>query len=237
MHFNVGNGVFPWRHRRARTNPPRWSDMSANAATEADDIGQLIGAAIRARRRSLGLTMQQLAAQTGLSQPFLSKAERGLAGLSLTSVDRIAEALGISAAGLFGTMAPADRYDVVRRTERPRIQLGEGRQMAAAYTRRSGQASVVEFEDGPADFPDFHYVHRNDQICHVLAGTYEFEVDGEVFPLHAGDTLSIAGQVPNRYRVIESPARLMLVLVSDDAEVVVSPQPGQGTMRRLMPGE
>jgi transcriptional regulator with XRE-family HTH domain len=205
-------------------------------ASETDEIGGLIGSAIRARRHALGLTMQQLAQLSGLSQPFLSKVERGLAGPSLSSVDRIAEALGISAAGLFGTMASDQRYDLVRRAERPRIPMSDGWTTATAYTRRSGQASIVEFEGGPTELPPFHYVHRNDQVCHVLAGAYEFEVDGNVMVLRSGDTLSIAGQVPNRYRVVRSPARLLLVLVSEDAEVVASPQSGRVITRPIDAG-
>lgn len=207
--------------------------MAKSTPPEPDDIGCLVGSAIRTRRRTLGLTMQQLAQLSGLSQPFLSKVERGLAGLSLTSVERIAEALGISAAGLFGAMASDHRHDVVRRSERPRIQMTDGWSTATAYTRRSGQVSIVEFEGGPTALPPFQYLHRNDQVCHVLAGVYEFEVDGELMTLRAGDTLSIAGQVPNRYRVARSPARLLLVLVNEDAEVVASPQPGRVITRPI----
>jgi hypothetical protein len=54
--------------------------------------------------------------------------------------------------------------------------------------------------------------------------------------LRAGDTLSIAGQVPNRYRVVRSPARLLLVLVSEDAEVVASPQSGRVITRPIDAG-
>ena len=110
-----------------------------------------------------------------MSQPFLSRVERGLAGLSLTSVDRIAEALGISAAGLFGTMASDDRHDVVCRSERPRIQLGGDWAATTAYTRRSGQVSM------------------------------------------------------------RSAARLLLVLVSEDVEFVVSPEPGRASTRPAAP--
>jgi quercetin dioxygenase-like cupin family protein len=137
---------------------------------------------------------------------------------------------------LFGTMASDQRYDLVRRAERPRIPMSDGWTTATAYTRRSGQASIVEFEGGPTELPPFHYVHRNDQVCHVLAGAYEFEVDGSVMVLRAGDTLSIAGDVPNRYRVVRSPARLLLVLVSEDAEVVTSPQPGRVITRPIDAG-
>jgi hypothetical protein len=41
--------------------------------------------------------------------------------------------------------------------------------------------------------------------------------------------------VPNRYRVVRSPARLLLVLVSEDAEVVVSPQSGRVITRPITP--
>ena len=44
---------------------------------QAGPEAQAIGAAIRRRRRSLGLTLVQVAEATGLSHPFLSQLERG----------------------------------------------------------------------------------------------------------------------------------------------------------------
>ncbi|MFT3851761.1 MAG: XRE family transcriptional regulator [Ilumatobacteraceae bacterium] len=201
-----------------------------------DDIARLVGSAVRTRRLALELTMQQLAEQTGLTQPFISKVERGLARLSIASINRISEALGVSAAGLFGSMSSDQRYDVVRRADRPRLQIDDDDvSVVRAFTRRAGQVSIVEFEGGPSKLHPFHFLHRNDQICVITAGRYEFEVDGDLLTLGSGDTVSIAGQVPTRYRVLRSPARMLLVLVSEDVDVVRRPGPGRGSQRRPLP--
>ncbi|MGO1880527.1 MAG: helix-turn-helix domain-containing protein, partial [Microbacterium gubbeenense] len=54
------------------------------------------GAAIRARRLDLGMTIVQLAELADLSHPFISQVERGKASPSLDSLARIARALGTS---------------------------------------------------------------------------------------------------------------------------------------------
>ncbi|WP_116997734.1 helix-turn-helix domain-containing protein [Desertimonas flava] len=61
-----------------------------------DELALRLGVAIRKWRRARNMTMQQLAAVAGVSQPFLSQIERGQARPSMGSLDRIA--LGISPA-------------------------------------------------------------------------------------------------------------------------------------------
>src|SRR5258708_36529435 len=55
-----------------------------------------IASAIRARRRRLGLTLQELAAKSGLSAPFLSQPERNHATPSSTSLIPRAAALDVA---------------------------------------------------------------------------------------------------------------------------------------------
>lgn len=189
--------------------------------TAVEELHETIGRAIRLRRLDRGLTMAQLAESAGLSQPFLSKVERGLGALSMGALDRVAKSLGTSAVGLLaGSESPA-MIDVVRRSERramPAYEHDEG--MGQALTRRSSQLRVVEFDSGPTRFSDLPYVHRNDSVCVVLSGTYEFELNGTLLTLGEGDSVSCSGGVHQRYRVIERPARLLLVLVSEDVDVV-----------------
>jgi transcriptional regulator with XRE-family HTH domain len=183
-----------------------------------------MGQAIRSRRLEQGLTMAQLAERADLSQPFLSKVERGLGRLSMSAIDRVAKALGTSAVGLFAGSEPPAPIDVVRRDERLQVDAydhGEG--IGQALTRRSGQLRVMEFVGGPEDFADTPYVHRNDSVCVVLSGTYEFEFDDTVVVLHDGDSVSAGGGVGLRYRVVEKPARMLLILVSEDVDVAQRP--------------
>jgi transcriptional regulator with XRE-family HTH domain len=55
-----------------------------------------VGKMIRARRMQLDLTLAEVAKRSGLSSPFLSQVERGSAGLSVTSLKQIAQALEVS---------------------------------------------------------------------------------------------------------------------------------------------
>ena len=69
--------------------------------TVLDDEALALGTRIRERRRALGLSLVRLAAMTDLSHPFLSQVERGHARPSVTSLQRIAAALGVDAGWLF----------------------------------------------------------------------------------------------------------------------------------------
>ena len=194
---------------------------AAPAGNTADQLTEDIGRSIRNRRVELGITMSELATTADLSQPFLSKVERGLGRLSMGALDRVARALGTSAVGLLaGSDAPAT-VDVVRKGERPKLRAYENDEgMGQALTRRSGQLRVVEFDSGPMDFALVPYVHRNDSVCVVLSGEYEFEFDQTRLTLTEGDSVSSSGGVSQRYRVLRRPARLLLILVSEDVDVV-----------------
>jgi len=76
-----------------------------------------IGAAIRARRNQLGMTLTELAARSNRSISFLSQVENRNAGLSVTSLVQIANALGVSMDYFIGAedlgspvRAPEDRH-------------------------------------------------------------------------------------------------------------------------------
>lgn len=203
-------------------------------ATPSDELAGTIGAAIRKRRVDQGVTMQELANRAGLSQPFLSKVERGIAQLSMRALERVAQALGTSALGLFAGIGPELVTDVVRASERPHIltdDLGTG--VAHAMTRRPGQLRIVEFVGGNKVMPKVPYLHRNDATSIVLEGTYEFESNGIRHTLEAGDTYSASGGVPHTYRVVRKPARMIVVIVSEDVQVV--PDAVRPTPRKVRP--
>jgi len=59
-------------------------------------LKQQLGAGLRAYRHSLGATQEQLAEALGITPRYLAGIERGERNLSLDSVDRLADDLGIS---------------------------------------------------------------------------------------------------------------------------------------------
>src|SRR5205823_1098612 len=85
------------RRRRARRHV---CDVGHAMTAVSEQIGMRLGEAIRTQRHGLGLTLVEVAARTGLSHPFLSQLERGLARPSMRSLTVIASALETSAQAL-----------------------------------------------------------------------------------------------------------------------------------------
>ena len=78
-----------------------------------------LGARVRTLRRERGLTLKGLGRLAGLSHPFLSQVERGLARPSVSSVERIAAALDVSVAQLWSPPRQGDAVRVVRESGLP----------------------------------------------------------------------------------------------------------------------
>lgn len=169
----------------------------------------------------------QLAAVAGLSHSFLSQLERGLARPSMSSLERIARALGSSQVELLagtlpelgdGVASPGDGgrrrgerpAAVVRRDDGSWGQYGDGRaKLLVAGDRR---LSPLEFVGANAAFGDF-FVHAEDEFLTVLAGGLVVDLgDDRVHELGVGDSLYCEGGTPHRWRSsTTSSYRLFLV--------------------------
>ena len=83
-------------------------EMSENFVTE----GESLGARLRARRKAIGKTMQQVADEAGLTIGFISQIERGLSSPSLASLYNVAQALDASV-DMFVSRKPERTHSVV----------------------------------------------------------------------------------------------------------------------------
>ena len=173
----------------------------------ADD--RRLGAAIRRRRRDVGLTLVQLAERSALSQPFLSQVENHRAQPSMESLARIARALDTTPQSLFS--GPADRdapLEVVRADDAAGVP--------AYRPLVTGDAPfhVVEFTDLPREFIDA-WQHDGFEAAYVVSGEVEIDVDGTLTRLGPGDSVSYDARRPHRHRSVgRRPARLLLIETS-----------------------
>src|SRR5919199_5659229 len=95
--------------------------MPSSAPDVSTDVD--VGERLRALRRFRRCTLRTIAARSGLSESFLSQVERGRSSASIASLRRIAEALGVSMADLFGPDGvPGPK--VLRRADRPALAFG-----------------------------------------------------------------------------------------------------------------
>ena len=87
-------------------------------STLENDIAERIGHAVKQRRETAGLSLRALATRSGMSASMISDIERGAKSPTVTSVVRLAQALGVGVAELIdGVSGAAPRILVLRRGE------------------------------------------------------------------------------------------------------------------------
>ena len=66
-----------------------------------DDLRKDVGERIRSLRKAGGITQEELGEKAGLNYKFIGELERGRVNVSLDSLQKIAEALGVKTGDLF----------------------------------------------------------------------------------------------------------------------------------------
>ncbi|WP_394435287.1 helix-turn-helix domain-containing protein [Streptomyces sp. SGAir0957] len=163
-----------------------------------------VGPGIRRRRRALELTLAEVARRAGVSVPFLSQVENGRSRPSMSSLQRIADALDSTAVELLAAAESPRPVDVVRAAEAPATDGG-----ARPLVRGHQRLHALEFT-GDHDW-DRAYRHAGDEILYVADGSAEVEVDGAHHILEQGDTLYITAQRPHRWRPLKPGTRVLVM--------------------------
>ncbi|MEV0092946.1 XRE family transcriptional regulator [Streptomyces sp. NPDC050738] len=171
-----------------------------------------VGAAVRRRRRGLGLTLTTVAARSGLSVPFLSQIENERARPSTRSLHRVAEALETTADRLLTAADAARVVDLVQAGEDPETEA-DTEAGVRLLVRGQHQMQALEFT-GEHD-AGREFLHRNDELMYVVEGAAEVEAEGRVYLLGRGDTLYLSGGVRHRWRATLASTRILLVAVAD----------------------
>jgi transcriptional regulator with XRE-family HTH domain len=175
-------------------------------------LADALGGRIRAARAAAGLTLKALAQATGLSQPFLSRLERGQVSASIANLLEIARALGLSVAALLEGEAPARALSWALHRGGPSLP-GDGysfRQLAPALRRRRMDAFVLDFPPGRAQ--ELVVAHEGEELLYVLEGRIRFRFGDDEALLGAGDAVQFDSSLPHSAANVDPrPARLLMV--------------------------
>ena len=147
---------------------------------------------MRELRRGRGLTLKALGREAGLSHPFLSQLERGLARPSVGSVERIADALEVPVSALW-TRPALEQAIVVRRPE-------GGADGVRDILAGRGALRMQEWSCTDRTWSDEAETTTGEVCIYVLRGVLEVDLDGNVHALYEGDAVLFDGSVPHRLR-------------------------------------
>lgn len=166
-----------------------------------------VGAWLRRARRRRGLTLRQVAAAAGVTESFVSQVERGATNPSVSTLRKIAGAIGEPLATLFvadeGKTDTAGSAQVVRAGQRRRLHhpsMATEEYLLTPSSAKTMEIMYVALDEGQGSGGE-PYTHQGDEECViVIAGQLEVGIDGEVHRLGAGDSLMLDPALPHSYR-------------------------------------
>lgn len=148
-----------------------------------------VGLRLRDLREERGVSMRTLARQSGLSANALSMIERGLTSPSVNTLTKLADALAVPITAFF--RHEPDKQTVVFRKAQ---EHGRSPFQHGAWEGLGGEAFVgrvdavlLSLQAGGGNPPGIN--HSGSELVYCLAGTLQYEVDGQHFTLEAGDSL------------------------------------------------
>ncbi len=166
-----------------------------------------LGRALRALRHERGLTLREVAAAAGLSQPFLSQLELGRSRPSMRSLFGIAAALGTTQQALLA-MAAGPTDGPVRAADAELVSVEDG---GARLLLHDAGADVTEFVGVPREFGGF-FAHGRRELLYVARGAVEVDLAGRLVTLGARDSLTYDGTTPHRFRRVGDDECVVLVV-------------------------
>ena len=166
--------------------------------SEASEPTALPGQRFRRLRAQRGLSLAQVARETGVSVGFLSALERGQMRSSIATLRRIARFYRTNILSFFE--AAEENPRVVRRTQRKILETTPGVRMELlAWGRTAMEPHLFRIKPGGGSGES--YAHAGEEFLHVLQGQFEIWLGGkEHHLLKAGDSLYFESSTPHRWR-------------------------------------
>ena len=157
----------------------------------------MLGRKIRDLRLRRGLTVQRLAAASGLSKGFISQVENGRTSPSLATLRDLALALQTSVAYLVVEEEQAPH--VVRAQERPRVHVGGNTskvEVLSAQPKRNLEMMLAELPPGMSAGDKRHY-HHGEECMLCLEGRVSVVYGDHRLVLETGDSCHYDGRLPH----------------------------------------
>ncbi|MGB9698707.1 MAG: helix-turn-helix domain-containing protein [Thermodesulfobacteriota bacterium] len=197
--------------------------MSAKAK-EREELKELnLGQKIKALRQRQGISLEEMARRTNLSQPLLSQIESEVVAPPVATLLKIARALNVNIGYFFQTEEEEEKKAViVRKNERKRVfrRIHEDPAKVGYYYEslaypkgdRHMEPFQVEFEVKKKEDLIF-FNHQGEEFVFVLEGKLEFNYENEVHLLEPGDSLYFDSSLPHAFRAVGSKNALAIDVI------------------------
>lgn len=180
-----------------------------------------IGEKINELRSSQGMTLKDLSEKVNLSASFISQAERGLTSITINTLKKIAEALGVEL-NYFFTPPKCHRPMIVRSYEQEVFRIDESKFIY--YNLGSdipnGQFDPMLITILPGQRPEevMASEHPGEEFIYVLEGILTIFLENKQYELYPGDSIHMSSTVPHDW--VNLTGKLVKILVVSSPRVL-----------------
>jgi transcriptional regulator with XRE-family HTH domain len=210
----------PAEPTKPAASAPLLQDPHALREPRENNLEMAIGHQVRAYRKTLGITVMDLAVATGMSVGMLSKIENGNTSPSLTTLQALSKALGVPLTELFRTFEEPKSATFVK--------AGEGVNAERRGTRAGHQYSLLGHIDNNTSgvivepylitlttdsdvFPTFQ--HEGMEFLYMLEGEVVYRHGERLYRMQAGDSLFFDADAPHGpEELVHLPARYLSII-------------------------
>ncbi len=174
-----------------------------------------VGLRLHELREAQKISMRALATRSGLSANALSMIERGRTSPSVSTLYKLADALGVPVTEFFAPGADKQRSILVRADERTRVPFAHGVWEGLGGEKFTGRVEpfVMSLETG-ASSGTHPMVHTGHEFVYVLRGKLDYMVEDKRYEMAPGDSLLFAAQLHHRWRNAGNTVTNVLIVLS-----------------------
>ncbi|MDH3554499.1 MAG: XRE family transcriptional regulator [Deltaproteobacteria bacterium] len=181
-----------------------------------------LGSKIRELRLKKNYTLQDVAAKTGLSKPFLSQIENDHVVPPVATLLKVARAFNVSLAHFFQDEVGSDKIAITRHNERIRVEKRPHHRKGEVnyvYETLETKKTDKQMEPFLVEFPvqdssEMVFMnHDGEEFLHVLEGTLEFRSVSRVEVLESGDSIYFESDLSHSFRCLGEKAARAIVVV------------------------
>ena len=185
------------------------------ALYQNDAVSVNIGERLRALREERNISMRALATRSGLSANALSMIERGKASPSVSTLYKLAEALGISITTFFSSDAERKQVVFLKSDSRAHMSFTRG-----VFEGLGGENFVGRVEpfmltlENSANSGPRSMTHTGHEFVFCLRGELEYQVERQLYQLEAGDSLLFAAHLKHKWRNAGKNVATAIIIIS-----------------------
>ena len=171
-----------------------------------------VGKRIRALRKNRGISLQQMANDTGMSYSYLSGLENGKHSVSITNLQRVANFFNVDMVYFLQPGGPVPR--LIRKEDLLQDNSGVEDIYYRVMTPPESSHLQISYIQMPPKAPTERRIHkhgRGQELVMVMDGAVVVMVEGERYTVERGDSLLFEADVEHLIFTEDRPAAFAIV--------------------------